>query len=172
MTMPTISVLGIGNILLQDDGAGVRAVERLQREYTFPDNVRLIDVGTTVYHNMGILAESEKLLVLDAVKLDGPPGTVYRFSADEFRVKLPRKATSHDVGILNALSMMALTGQTPPEAVIIGIQPKEYGRWGESLSHEVEKGLDEMINEALRQLEAWEVSPVQNSEISHLKNHF
>lgn len=152
---PAITVLGIGNILQRDDGVGIRALEVLRRDFSFPGNVTLIDGGTTIFHNMGIFAGAEKMIVFDAVKLDGPPGTVYVFNSDEYRVKLPRKATSHDVGVLNTLSMLALIGQKPPEVIIIGAQPKEYDIWSEELTPEVADAIPEMIRRAVEQLEKW-----------------
>lgn len=160
-SMP-VTVMGIGNILMRDDGAGVRALEALQRGYTFPPNVRLVDAGTTVFHNMGIMAESEKMIVLDAVKLDGPPGAVYRFNTDEYRVKMPRQASSHDVGLLNALSMMQLIDQKPPEVIVIGVQPGEYSTWGETLTPEVSAAVPEMVTRTLNQLAQWGIHPVSN----------
>ncbi|MBF0275443.1 MAG: HyaD/HybD family hydrogenase maturation endopeptidase [Nitrospinae bacterium] len=158
MNREQITVLGIGNILIRDDGAGIKALESLKR-YTFPENVRLIDAGTTIYHNMNIMTESDKLLVLDAVKLDGKPGTIYSFTPEEFRIKLPRKANSHDVGLLEALSTLTLIEEEPPETVIIGIQPLDYSSWGEELTDEVNKGLPMMIEKALKQLKDWGIEP-------------
>ena len=152
-------MLGIGNILLRDDGVGVRALEALRRGFSFPGNVALIDGGTTIFHNMGIFAGAEKMIVFDAVKLDGPPGTVYAFNPDEYRVKLPRKATSHDVGVLNTLSMMELIGQKPPEVIIIGAQPKEYDQWGEELTPEAAAAIPEMVRRAVEQLAKWGSAP-------------
>lgn len=154
-TAPAITVLGIGNILLRDDGLGIRALEALRRDFSFPGNVTLIDGGTTIFHNMEIFAAAEKMIVFDAVKLDGPPGTVYAFNPDEYRVKLPRKATSHDVGVLNTLSIMELIGKKPPEVIIIGVQPKEYDTWSEELTPEVAAAIPEMVRRAVEQLAKW-----------------
>ncbi len=152
-------MLGIGNILLQDDGVGIRALEALQRDHAFPANVRLVDGGTTIFHNMGIFSGAEKMIVLDAVKLDGEPGTVYTFNSDEYRVKMPRKSTSHDVGVLNTLSMMELVGQKPPEVIIIGAKPAVYDQWGEELTPAVAAAVPEMVRRALAQLESWGAAP-------------
>ena len=131
----------------------------LLQQRPLPENIRLVDVGTTIYHTMGILAETRKLIVFDAVKLDGAPGTVYKFNADEFRTRLPRKATSHEIGILDALALLRLSGQNLPEVVIVGVQPKEYGSWGDTLSPEVERALPEMVDMAVEQLKSWKAIP-------------
>lgn len=162
---PAITVLGIGNILLRDDGVGIRALEALRRDFSFGGNVTLIDGGTTIFHNMGIFAGAEKMIVFDAVKLDGPPGTVYAFNSDEYRVKMPRKATSHDVGVLNTLSMMELIGQKPPEVIIIGVQPKEYDTWSEELTPEVTAAIPEMIRRAVAQLAKWGSVPAAGQAV-------
>jgi hydrogenase maturation protease len=139
---------------MRDDGAGVRAVELLQKR-GLPDAVKLVDVGTTIYHTFGLLLESDKIIVLDAVKLDGTPGTVYQFNSDEFRVKTPRKASSHEIGILDALSMLSLSGEKTPEVVIIGVQPKDYSTWGDELSPEVLAALPAMADKTVAQLKNW-----------------
>lgn len=154
-TAPAVTVLGIGNILMGDDGVGIWALEALRRNYPYPGNVTFIDGGTTIFHNMGIFAGAEKMIVFDAVKLDGPPGTVYAFNTDEYRVKMPRKATSHDVGVLNTLSMMELIGKKPPEVIIIGVQPKDYDKWSEELTPKVAAAIPEMLRRAVEQLEKW-----------------
>lgn len=146
--------MGIGNILMRDDGAGVRAVEFL-RGQKLPENISLVDVGTTIYHTMGILSESEKLIVFDAVRLDQKPGTVYSFNADELRTKMPRKASSHEIGVLDALALLSLSGQAVPEVVIIGVEPKDYGSWGDELSPEVLAAIPEMADRAMVQLKSW-----------------
>jgi len=154
MTLAPFAVLGIGNILMRDDGAGVRAVELLQTR-GLPESVRLVDVGTTIYHTMGIFSESEKIIVLDCVKLGDKPGTVYQLNASEFRARTPRKASSHDIGVLEVLSLLSLSGQKVPEVVIIGVQPLDYGSWGGDLSMEVSNALPEMAEKAMAQLKLW-----------------
>lgn len=120
-----------------------------------PGNIRLVDVGTTIYHTMGIISEAEKLIVLDAVRLDNAPGTVYKFDSEEFKSKIPRKASSHEMGVLDALSILRLSGQNVPEVVIIGVEPKEYGSWGEELSPEVSASVPAMADKAMEQLKSW-----------------
>jgi hydrogenase maturation protease len=150
----SVAVLGIGNILMKDDGAGVRAVDLL-RTRGLPGSVRLVDVGTTIYHTMGIFSEAQKLIVLDAVRLDNQPGTIYQFNAEEFRVRTPRKSSSHEIGVLDALALLSLSGQAIPEVVIIGVEPKEYGSWGEELSPEVSSAIPLMADKAVDQLRLW-----------------
>jgi len=132
---------------------------KLEEEYEFPENVSLIDAGTTIYHNMTIMSKADKLIVLDAVKLGDKPGTVYQFDPDEYKIKMPRKATSHDVGLLEAFATMKLIEENPPETVIIGVQPKDYGSWGEELSEEVGNALPLIVQKVLEQLSSWGITP-------------
>ena len=81
-----VTVLGIGNIILRDEGFGVRAVEYLEEHYRFSPDVRLLDGGTLGPELLHFLTGTEKLLILDAVSGDGAPGTVYRFENDAVMV--------------------------------------------------------------------------------------
>ena len=150
--------------LLKDDGAGIKVLKILQEEFIFPENVSLIDAGTTIYHNMEIMSHAEKLIVLDAVKLGGKPGTLYQFSPEEYHIKMPRKATSHDVGLLEAYTTMKLIEKKLPETIIIGIQPKDYQHWGETLSEEVQQALPLMVEKVLKQLNLWGITPISKKE--------
>ena len=77
-----ILVLGIGNILLRDEGVGVRVIERMLK-MRLPDNVELVDGGTAGADLLDVLAERKKVIVIDAVQADCEPGTVLKFTADD-----------------------------------------------------------------------------------------
>ena len=87
-----ILVLGLGNLLLQDEGIGVHVVHRLEREYRFPDGVEILDGGTSGMELMGPIANSGYLIVVDAVKSDAPPRHVGMFEGRRGPQIFQRKA--------------------------------------------------------------------------------
>jgi hydrogenase maturation protease len=136
-------VLGIGNLLMKDDGVGVRAVRAL--EGRFPQDVELVDGGTAGCDLLPYLQGAERIIIVDALQGGEPPGSVYRLTAQDCGKQYLNRAISvHDMGILVLLHDLALLeGKTPP-AVIIGVEPQEIG-WGMELTPEVEKALPKVL---------------------------
>lgn len=130
-----VLVLGIGNILLCDEGVGVRVIEQMQK-MRLPDYVELVDGGTAGTDLMGVLAERQKVIVIDAVRADCQPGTVLRFTVDDL-VRPDRVGMSlHELGLGEALTMTRQLGCEPGEVVVFGIKPKDIG-CGLELSQEI-----------------------------------
>lgn len=116
-------ILGIGNILLRDEGIGVRVVEAM-RGLELPPDVELIDGGTSGADLVDILADREKVIVLDALDWNEPPGTIFRLPADEL-IPEPGEAISlHQLGLVETLAITRLLQCTPREVIVLGIQPK------------------------------------------------
>ena len=119
--MPQILVIGIGNILMLDEGIGVRIAQELQRNYSFPDHVRVMDAGTMGLGMIHLFRGVEFLLVADAV--DGtthPPGTVVRFDPEGFSSSQVLHSL-HDVRFVDVLNAARLIDITP-EAECVGVQ--------------------------------------------------
>jgi len=119
--MPQILVIGIGNILMLDEGVGVRIAQELQRNYTFPDHVRVMDAGTMGLGMIHLFRGVRFLLVADAV--DGtthPPGTVVRFDPEGFSSSQVLHSL-HDIRFADVLNAARLIDVTP-EAECIGVQ--------------------------------------------------
>jgi hydrogenase maturation protease len=155
-----VVVLGVGNVLLSDEGLGVRAVERLEREFLFPENVVLLDGGTLGLGLIHYLEDAEKVLVIDAVSGGGPPGRVYKFAGHEVTLRVGRKVSMHDLGLQEVLALLSLMDRSPEEIVVVGMEPGDLSP-GVSLSPQVERGMDLLIKEVLRQLRSWGVEPVR-----------
>ena len=141
-----VTVLGIGNIILRDEGFGVRAMEDLNKHYTFPQEVRLLDGGT------------EKLLILDAVAGDAAPGTVYRFENDAVMAHFQEKMSSHEIGIQDVLAWLTVTGRSIPNVVVLGMQPYELTA-GLTLSPEMAAALPSFAHRAVEELVRFGVIP-------------
>jgi len=147
-----IAVIGVGNILMGDEGVGVRAVEELGR-LKLPEGVQLIDAGTAIHSLMGRLSEFDKLVIIDAVKGGRPPGTIYRLALDEIESDPSRILSLHDLGVLETLRIERLIGDIPEEVVIVGIEPERVEPSLE-LSPVLRERLPELIRAVLEELEA------------------
>jgi hydrogenase maturation protease len=118
-------VIGIGNSLFGDDGAGVHVIERLA-DYGLPDDVQLVDGGTLSFTLLELVENAERLIVVDAAKLDAAPGTVEVFhdeAMDEFLTSAKRPSV-HEVNLLDVLVGARIRGRLPERRTLIGIQPE------------------------------------------------
>jgi len=156
-----ISVLGIGNLLLGDEGAGVRAVNVLRDEYRFPDHVRFIDGGTMGLDLLPFIEGSERLLILDAVDFRAKPGTVGVVEGVNLRAFLDTKLSVHQIGLPDMLFAAAFTGITPPEMCLVGIQPGRL-ETGLKMTADLEDNFQAFLDAALARLDKWGVSPVSS----------
>ena len=116
-------VLGIGNTILTDEAAGVRAVEMLERDYRMPDNVMIIDGGTSGMEMIEDLSSLDLLIVLDVVKTGAEPGTVVKISGKEIPVFFRRKLSPHQIGLPDVLASLELLDTMPKEIIVLGVEP-------------------------------------------------
>jgi hydrogenase maturation protease len=152
MTDGTV-VLGLGNLILSDEGVGVKAIRRLVSDARVPANVTLVDGGTLGLELLSYAAEAEHLLLIDAVDVSREPGTVVRF--DQAALKgLPGGATMHQVGAADLLSTMYLMGHEPAAIVLLGVQPASTNL-GVDLTPPVEAALDRLVDAAIAELTRW-----------------
>jgi len=155
MNTPSIYVVGMGNILLSDEGAGVRAVERLMSRYSFPAHVHLVDGGTTAMKGLlPIVEQADHLLVLDTVNGPGEPGQLYRFSGDDFRKNIPKKISAHDIGFLECLAIAEVNDRAPQTVTIIGVKPEDMRTPSMELTPKISAAVDGMVDMALAELSA------------------
>lgn len=117
-------ILGIGNIILSDEGLGVRAVEDLERRYGLPEGVAAIDGGTSAMELLDDLSDLDLLVVLDTMVAGKPPGTIIRLAGDEVPVFFRRKLSPHQISLADVLASLELIGHLPREVVVIGVQPE------------------------------------------------
>ena len=124
-TLPrSISVLGLGSVLMGDDAVGPYILHTLEAGWSFPAHVRLLDAGTPGLGFSSMLAGVEALVVLDAVNLNKAPGTVEVLSREDlFRSAPAPRTTPHDPGLAEALLALDLSGEGPLRLRVIGVQP-------------------------------------------------
>ena len=149
--MKNTIILGAGNELMKDEGVGVHLVRILQNEPRLPTlNVITMDIGTSP--DFAHLIEGvQKLIIVDAVKGGCEPGTIYRFTHDQIESEFALTTSLHQVGLLENLRMMELTGSEPDETVVIGIEPAEVGL-GLELSHELEHQMPKLVRTVLQEI--------------------
>jgi hydrogenase maturation protease len=160
---PRITVLGIGNLLLKDEGIGVHLVQKLAGIIDNA-NVKIIDAGTSPDFLSLVDGNIDKLIVVDAVKTGNEPGTIYRLTLDDLELDSKSPVSLHEIGVLDSLKIMALFDRLPESTVIIGIEPKTID-FGLDLSPEVEEKLPEIINLVLKEIEETTAMEVKNDNL-------
>jgi len=140
-------VLGIGNVLLRDEGIGCHVVHALEG-IPLPD-VKIIDGGTCP-DVLQFLEDADKLIIVDAVKGGGTPGQIYRFHLEDITLEQKPFLSLHDVGLVDSLMLMQLWHNIG-EAVIIGVEPREIN-WGLELSPELREKMPQIIDAILAEL--------------------
>ena len=151
MESQRILVLGVGNILLKDEGVGVKVVEKLQSTYGFSPNVELMDGGTVGLRLLDPISESDHVIVVDAVQNGEPPGTLYRLPAEELQKRVTFKNSLHQLDLVEALAYAEILGHRPT-AVIIGIEPADISPWGTELTETVRGRFDELCSNVLDEI--------------------
>ncbi len=156
--MSRILVLGIGNILLQDEGVGVRVVEYLLARYAFADNVQMLDGGTIGLELLFYIEGVDKLIVIDAVDAAQPPGGIVCLVDDEIPALLGKKLSPHQVGLADLLVVARMRDIIPSQVVLIGVQPAMIDT-GLELSPIISAKVPEMAQMILDQIRAWGCTP-------------
>ena len=146
-----VLVLGLGNILLQDEGIGVRVVQKLQRDYRLPAQVEILDGGTAGMALYEHIIDRSHLIVIDAVNTDQPPGTLVSLQHDEVPAFFRTKVSPHQMALSDILAALQIGGQTLPEIILLGIVPVSL-ETGIGLTGRVAAKLDTLVEMTLSQL--------------------
>jgi len=144
-------VVGVGNVLLRDEGIGCHVVHALE-EIPLPD-VKIIDGGTCP-DAVQLLEGADKLVIVDAVKGGGTPGQIYCFHLEDITLEQKPFLSLHDVGLIDSLMLMKLWHPDfigIDETVVIGVEPKEIN-WGLELSLELQERVPQIIDAILSEL--------------------
>lgn len=145
-----VAVVGVGNILLQDEGIGIHVIRALRETIGDRDDVELIDGGTSPDALLG-LETVPRLILVDAARRGGPPGSIYRFHPSDISVESDSIMSLHQMGLLDSLKMMRLSGNQPDEIIIIGVEPKQID-WGLELSPELKEKLLQIVTAVMDDL--------------------
>jgi len=144
-------VIGVGNLLLRDEGVGIHAVRELQKR-SFPPGVEVIDGGVAGIRLLDLFSGAQKLLLIDAAEMGLEPGAVARFTPEEVRFQSgDLKLSTHDVALPEVLAIARAVNQCPSEVIILGIQPKEIS-WGMELTPEVRGAVPKVVELVLEEI--------------------
>ena len=152
-----IVVLGLGNLLLGDEGLGTRALERLIDHYDVPPEVTLVDGGVLGLELLSYIEDATHLLVLDAVQSGNAPGTLVCLDGRQVQAALAVKLSMHQLSFQEVLAMSALRGITPRYSVVCGLEPMPL-EVGLDLSDPVRQALPVLVEAAVSRLCEWGVA--------------
>ncbi len=121
-----IGILGIGNLIVGDEGFGVHAVRYLEENYEFPDSVLIIDGGTAGIYMSPFLEECDPVLVIDVVDIDAEPGSMHYYSNEDVKAgKISTRMSPHQLGLLEILEICKLRDAAPETLEFYCVVPKD-----------------------------------------------
>lgn len=149
-----ITVLGIGNLLMGDEGIGIHLIQTLEKSYTFSPSVNLIDGGTTGLDLIPYFENCEKMIIVDAVDFQRKPGYIGSLYNEEIHYRFNTKLSLHQAGLADVLSVIKLTDIPSPDMMLIGVQPLQV-KMGIELSDKIADKMEQILNIVTEKLEGW-----------------
>lgn len=157
-----VVVLGVGNLLMTDEGLGVHAVNALEAGYDFPPGVACVDGGTSTQELLGDLEHLDHLLIIDAVNAAKPPASIIRLEDAEVPAAFTTKLSPHQVGIADLLAMLKFKGCEPKHVVLFGVEPAVL-ELNMELSPQVAAVLPEVLRQVVAELTKLGFPPVKKA---------
>jgi hydrogenase maturation protease len=152
---PRTLILGLGNTLLTDEALGAVVIQRLEAEGGLGD-VGLLDGGTLSFTLSGPIADSPRLIVVDAALMGEPPGTVRVFEGEAMDRQLSGIGKSvHEVSLMDLMDMARITDSLPGHRALVGVEPAVVD-WGDELSPAVAAAVPEAMARIRDLLRAWD----------------
>lgn len=146
-----ILVLGLGNLLMNDDAVGVLVVQELKNRFNDDDRLKIVDGGTLGLDLLHYLEWADKLILIDGVNLNLEPGTVVKIEGDDINVVFESKLSPHQMGLKDILLAAELIDCRPKEIVLYGIQTKSI-EMEMTLSEEVKANLPKLIDNVTKEI--------------------
>ncbi|MBV8084360.1 MAG: HyaD/HybD family hydrogenase maturation endopeptidase [Chloroflexi bacterium] len=146
-----IVVLGLGNVIMSDEGAGVRAIQRLMKDPRLPAGVQLVDGGTMGLELLSVAYDADLLVLVDAVDLDLPPGAIVYLRGRELD-GMATGGSVHQLGVADLLAALRMAGREPAAVELLGIQPERL-TLGTELSPSVAEALPRLAEAVLTVIE-------------------
>ena len=137
-------VLGIGNVLLQDEGVGIHALGELRRRFVIGDDVELLDGGTAGVELLRHLDGRDHVVVVDAIAAGHPPGTVFRVEGEDVPRTFHQRISPHQIGLSDVLATALITDTFPGGMVMFGVEPQSLTT-GLALTPVVEASLEQLV---------------------------
>ncbi len=158
----SVVVIGLGNVLLSDEGLGIRAIELLEQRYRLPPEVEVIDGGTSAMDLLNPLSNNEHVIIADSVKTGAAPCTLVRLADEEVPKFFQTKISPHQIGLSDLLALLTVQGQAPSNITIIGMVPQSL-ETHIGLTQEVNAKMDEMVEMLVKELKTLGI-PVQERQ--------
>lgn len=149
-----ITLLGVGNILLTDEGLGVHIVNQFREDYVCNPPINIIDGGTMGMELLSYMRGMKKLLLIDAISGGKAPGTVYEFKHEEMNTYFTEPISVHEVGMQDILRIRALQEDPLEDAIVIGVEPYSL-ELGLEVSEIVKEALPQVMKRLIRVLTNW-----------------
>jgi hydrogenase maturation protease len=154
---PTVAVLGLGNVLMSDDGLGPTVIRELEAAWAPHPEVELLDLGTPGLDLLPFVCDRRALVLVDTVRSDGPPGTLRLYRKEAILAHPPRTRLSpHDPGVKEALLLADLEGRGATSVLLVGVVPG-CSRQGVTLTRDVAAAVPQALRAVLDELDRLEV---------------
>lgn len=150
--MPRDLILGVGNLLLSDEGVGIHAVRRLLERGDLPEEIQIVDGGTAGLALMVYLEDVDRLVIIDAMETGGPPGTLVRLSGNQIPAYMALKVSPHEITLPDFLAAAKLRDLYPREVIVWGVQPESM-EVGIELSPTLAARLDELVDHVVAEFQ-------------------
>jgi hydrogenase maturation protease len=155
-----ITILGLGNVLLQDEGFGVHFVRWFENNYRVPENVKIVEGGTLGYGLLDTVCSCDRLLVIDVIRADAEPGFVYRFTKEEVDAQMLEPTSAHEVSFQDVLCKAELIDELP-EVTFLCIVPYKYKDMGLELTPSIRNKFSDVERLLLKELSLRGVKPLK-----------
>lgn len=150
---PRVLVLGLGNVLCGDDGAGVVVVHRLHAQYEIPDDIQVLDGGTLGMSLLSLVSDTDDLILVDAVRADAPAGTLVVVEGDDVVPTVTERLSPHQVGVADLLAAAQFVDRYPSRVVVLGVVPETI-ELGLARTSAVEASLPALLERVVEELRA------------------
>ena len=163
-----VLVLGLGNVVCTDDGAGIAAIHKLIREYAMPEGVVAVDGGTLGLSLLPLVDSAKQVILVDAVAAEGPPGTQVRIDGDEVPTAVYERLSPHQIGVADLLAGASLLDRYPDRVLILGVIPDSI-ELGLERTPAVEAAIPRLVERVVEELTALGYPPLpsENRDESH-----
>ncbi len=152
---PEVVVLGLGNILMEDEGIGVHAANHLEKHYHFEPEIEIVDGGTSGLDLLPFFGPEKSILIIDAVNFEMKPGTVAKIEDDAILAQLDPKISLHHLGLSDLISVAELLDKKAKRMTLLGIQPMSMENLDLEMTPTIKGVFDKVIENALIILKEW-----------------
>ncbi|MFZ1883798.1 MAG: HyaD/HybD family hydrogenase maturation endopeptidase [Rhodoplanes sp.] len=158
----SVAVVGLGNLILSDEGVGVHVMRRLAEAYSFPDDVALIDGGTSAIDLLDQLIDAEHIIFIDAAQTGGPPGSIVALEGARLPVWFRERMSPHQIGLADLLATLSLMDHAPKSVTLIGIEPQSM-ELGTELTPKIDAAADQALEKVVERLAALGFAAVERN---------